>query len=304
VRLLRLYPPAWRERYGEELESLIDELGGVARMSWRARSDVVRAALIERGRALSLSGLPPRERAREGSLLVLYAWMFFVIGGFGVEKASEQWRAVTPIAKQGVPSAAFDALVVTAIAGSTLVLLGVALALPELLKLIRAGGWVRIRRPVIRALFLSGLTGAAMFALALWAHRLAPAARNGADASYGAAFLLWVTLFAASLLAWASAAAATARCLGLAPPILRVQARLGAAVSVSMTVMTLATVVWWTSLASAAPWFFDGRHVGSPGSALTPNIALPAGVLLLATLLGLTGATRALRALAADPPQV
>jgi hypothetical protein len=121
MRLLGVYPASWRARYGDELATLIEELDRNARMSWRIRLEVVRAGLVERARVLlGLRALPPQERAREGSLLVLYAWMLFVLGGFGVQKASEHWKAVTPAAKQALPSAAFDVLIAAAVVGTAL----------------------------------------------------------------------------------------------------------------------------------------------------------------------------------------
>jgi hypothetical protein len=77
---------------------------------------------------------------------------------------------------------------------------------------------------------------------------------------------------------------------------LRVEVWLAVAVSAAMAVMTIATAVWWGSLASAAPWFFDGRPTGSNANALQWNIIVPAILMLAATALGLTGATRAAKA--------
>lgn len=300
MRLLRVYPPAWRARYGDELTVLIEEIEAEARMSWRVRLDVVRAGIVERVRVLDPKGRPPRERAREGTLLVLYAWMLFVVGGFGVQRASEHWQAVTPTGKQGLPSAAFDVVFVTAGVGSLLVLAGVTLSLPRLTALLRSGGWARIRRPIRRAALLTLLTIAATAGLSAWAHSLTPAARNGSDRFYGGAFLAWVVLFAALLFAWANAAAATARNLVLPLELLRTEARLGAALSAAMAVTTIATAVWWGTLASAAPWFFEGRPAGSHASALVPNMIVPALLMLCATALGLIGATRAARAVKAS----
>ena len=298
MRLLRIYPTAWRARYGDELANLIEELDGDAPISWRVRLDVARAGLVERARVLALGALPPRERAREGALLVLYSWMLFVLGGFGVLKASEHWKAVTPAAKQGLPAAAFDVLFVTAGIGSALVLVGVAAFLPRLAVFIRQGGWKEVRRPIIRAAVVSLVTAAATFGLARWAHSLTPGARNGRDAAYSAAFVGWIILLAACLFGWAAAAAATARRLSLPARLLRLEVRLGVAVSAAMVVMTIATAVWWGSLARAAPWFFEGRPIGSSASALVSDIVIPVFVMLLATTLGLIGARRAMNALA------
>jgi hypothetical protein len=302
VRLLRVYPPAWRARYGEELSVLIEEIDAGARMSWRLRLDVVRAGVVERARALGLKALLPRDRAREGTLLVLYAWMLFVLGGFGVQRASEHWKAVTPTAKRALPSAAFDVLFLTAGVGSLLVLVGVAVSLPRLIELLRKGGWAQIRRRILRAALLTLVTAAATKGLVAWAHALSPAARNGGDHLYGGVFLAWVLLFAACLFAWANAAAATARNLTLPLKTLRTEVRLGAAVSAAMAVMTIATAVWWGALADAAPWFFDGRPPGSNASALASNMIAPVLVMLCAASLGLIGATRAMKALTGISP--
>ena len=297
MRLLRVYPPAWRARYGDELATLIEEIEAGARMSWRVRLDVVRAGVIERARGLGMKALPPRDRAREGTLLVLYAWMLFVIGGFGVQKASEHWKAVTPTAKQTLPSAAFDVLFLTAGVGSLLVLAGIAVTLPGFIALLRKGGWGQIRRPIFRAILLSLFILAATKGLAVWAHSLTPAARNGSDHFYGAVFLAWVLLVAACLFAWANAAAATARNLALPFEALRTEVRLGAALTVAMAVMTIATAVWWGALAEAAPSLFDGRPAGSNASSLDWNMIVPVVLMLCATTVGLIGATRAAKAL-------
>ncbi len=298
VRLLRIYPRAWRARYGDELATLIEELEAGGRLTWRARLDLVRAGVVERVRALGPGGVPPRDRAREGALIVLYAWMVFAIAGFGVQKASEHWRAATPTAERGLPSAAFDVLVVAAAVGAALVVLAVALSLPRLAALIHERGWVEIRRPIVRAALLSVLTVAATLGLGIWAHSLTPLARNGGDAAYSWAFAGWVVLVAAALLAWAAAAAAAARLLAFSARLIHLEVWLGVAVSAAMTIVTVATGVWWGSLASAAPWFFDGRSAGSGASALQWNIAVPAALMLGATSLGLIGAIRATRALA------
>ena len=302
MRLLRVFPTAWRARYGEELANLIDELAGDSRTAWRVRFDVVRAGLAERLRVHDPSRLPPLERAREGSLLVLYAWTLFVLGGFGIQKASEHWRAVTPAAKQGVPAAAFDVLLVAAAVGSALVLVGIAALLPRLAALLRAGGWPRIRRPIVRAAVISVLAAAATVGLARWAHSLTPRARNGADLAYSGVFLAWVALLAACLFSWAAAAAATARRLALPARMLRVEVMLAAAAGATMAVMTVAAAVWWGSLARAAPWFFAGRPAGSGTlGALQWNIVVPIGLMLCATSLGLVGTTRAVKALTHVP---
>lgn len=293
-----MYPAAWRARYGAELVALLEDLDGAARMSWRVKLDVVRGGIVERVHVLSRGG-SPRERARRGSVLVLYAWMLFVLGGFGVQKASEHWQAATPAGQRTLPTAAFDGLVVAAVVGSLLVALGVAAALPGLVRLLRRGDWPAIRLPILVACGLTVATGAFTVGLAAWAHSLAPPARYGHDAVYSGAFGGWVLLVAGCLFAWAVAASATMRHLSPPAQLLRLEARLAAAASAAMVVMTLAAGLWWGGVARAAPWFFEGHPAGAGGSAIVANVIVPVALMVCATALALTGATRALRALPA-----
>jgi len=279
MRLLYAYPPAWRARYGSELAVLLEELDG----GRRARLDVVRAGLVERLRPLGLGSLSPHARAREGSLLVLYAWTLFVLGGFGIQKASEHWQETTPGGDRAVPAGAFDGLVVIAAIGTALVLLGVALVLPRLRAAIRRDGWEGLVRPLGPAAWLSLLTAAATGGLAAWAHTLAPAARNGHDAFYDGAFVAWVLLFAVTLFSWSAAAASIARRLELSNTLLRIESLVAAAVVASMALMTAATFIWWSS-----------AH--GYGFAANVNVIVPVAAMICATILGLIGALRAARA--------
>jgi hypothetical protein len=297
--LLRFYPPAWRARYGEELATLIEQNSPDGQVPWRVRLDIARAGVRERLHAVGLAGygIPPGEQVRAGSLLVLSAWVLFVVAGAGVQKVSEHWQAVTPIAKQGLPSAAFAALVIAAGFGSVLVLAGIAAALPSLAVFLRGGGWPLVRRPIVRAVAVSLPTIAATIGLVELAHRFSNTQRNSGSFFYGGVFLLWVVLVAACLFVWTVAAVATARRLRLPEKTLRLEAWLALAVSAAMAAITIATAVWWASLADAAPWFFSGRPVGSVASPFEPKLALAAALMLCATLLGLAGATRAIRGL-------
>ncbi len=56
-RLLRLYPRAWRERYGSELASLADELISAGETTpLRAGLNLFAGAAVERWRALASRG--------------------------------------------------------------------------------------------------------------------------------------------------------------------------------------------------------------------------------------------------------
>ena len=49
ARLLRWYPRAWRERYGEELLALIQDTLDEGRPTWRLRLGVVRGNILGKG---------------------------------------------------------------------------------------------------------------------------------------------------------------------------------------------------------------------------------------------------------------
>ena len=285
-RLLRFYPKGWRVRYGEELRALIVDMSDGGRVAWRMRADVATAGVRERLRGGGIGD------ARGGGRLVLWAWALFVLAGAIVAKSSEHWQSELPAGGHAAATAAFTALVAIAIAASVLVLAGIALAVPSLVAFLRAGGWPRVRAPILAAGALTVALGAATVALAAWAHGLTPRARNGHDALYGAAFLTWVALAAASLLAWTRAATFTADQLSLSPTTLQLHARLARAVAFAMATMTAATIVWWAVVASS-PAALTGGPPSSHASAAVPSLIVAVIVMLLATGLGGVGARRA-----------
>lgn len=296
MKSLWWYPRAWRVRYGGELVALMEQYDADERSSLAARADIARAGLGERLRILAPGRLPPEEKAREGVLLVLYAWVVFVVGGVAVAKVSEHWQAVTPSSMQLVPARAFSVLYWTAGVASGMVIAGALIALPAVAGALRRGAWRDVRRPAVRSLLFSVLAISATVGLARWAHSLTPAERNGADAIYTAAFVGWFVLAVSCLFSWALTAAAIARRVTFSRFTLRLLTVVATAVGGAMAVMAVATGVWWASLARVAPWFFSGRPVGSSGSVIDPNMAVASALILTATILGLTGAVRSARA--------
>jgi len=279
-RLVRFYPPSWRERYGEELAHLIVESSG-DRVPWRVQVDVMRGGVRERMRRAGVStDGAPEDRVRGGVLLVLCGWTLFVIAGVAVQKLSEHWQDLTPAGDRPLPHAAFAVLVTGAVCGAILVLAGIALVLPRL----RTLGWRPSRRAAVVALALTGLGVATMGAVVAWAHGLTPAQRNGHDIAYVVALLAGAALCAASLLAWTAAAVSIARRLELRPATLRAETRLAVGVTAAMAVMTAATVVWWAAL---------GDRVDSL------ELILATALMVLGTSLAVAGSRRAVRALPA-----
>jgi hypothetical protein len=266
VRLLLVYPRAWRERYGDELAVLLE----AEPLSWRTRLDVVRGGLAQR------FGCNDASPVLSGVLLVLCAWSVFVVGGVIFQKTSEHWQAAMPHADRALPAAAFDAVVGAALVGSTCVLLGVLLTAVPLYRFVRAGG----RLPIHGAVAAGVATVGAAVPLAVWAHRLSDAQRNGGDWHYGVAASLFFLCAVTALAAWTRAAVVTARRLTLPPALLRLETLLAVVVTVTMVAMSAATAAWWSAV----------------GTGLEPNLLLATALMLVATALGAAGTVRSLRA--------
>jgi hypothetical protein len=250
--LLRLYPPAWRARYGAELEELLVRTSG-GHVSPRAAVDLLRSAVRERLRSAGLAGdgLPPGERARSGALLVLWAWLAFAIAGLVVQRGAEHWQTRTPAHDRALPAGAFATLEIGAAIGSIVVLAASALALPGLARLLHAGRWREIRRSIVVSAWVGVVAVVAVLALVRWAHRLDQSQRNGHDLRYGAAFVACAIVVATALGCWTVAATIVARRLELPARVLRLQAAAAACATAAMVVMAVATTVWWISLAAS-----------------------------------------------------
>jgi hypothetical protein len=243
TRLLRAYPRAWRERYGDELLALLE----AEPLTWRVRGDVLRAGLCERLRG---SG--------RGPLRVLWAWSLFVVGGMGFQKTSEHWQVVVPAGARTVPTAAFAVVQAAAALGTVAVLAAVALALPAFLRDLRTGGWPALRRPLLVASSATAAATGALVAVALDHDRIAA--------------VCFVAFSLVSLFAWTHAAAVAARRL---PPI-RAHSHLALLVTGTMVAMTAAAAVWLVSVSGHAPSFAGTVHVAVVATFMLAGLGLAA----------------------------
>ena len=277
-RLLRVYPAAWRERYGAEFAALLEE----GELSWRVQLDVIRGGLIQRARQSGVAGddVPETERVRAGVLLVLSAWSVFVMAGCAFAKVTEHWQDVTPGGSRSAPTGAFSVLVLAAEIGTVAVLAGIAVSLSAFVTLLRTGGWPSIRRPIVRATRFSAVTVVVSGGLVVWAHHLTNAQRNGGNRLFGAVFVLWALFVFGSIALWTVAAVMAALRLRLTAARLRLEARIACATTFMMLVMTVAALVFWAT-------------VGSPASLQLSAITV---TMLIASALAVAGSSRSLRA--------
>ncbi|HEX4107580.1 MAG TPA: hypothetical protein VHX88_05565 [Solirubrobacteraceae bacterium] len=286
--LLALYPAAWRRRYGGELDALILDMHADGRDTGaRMRVDVLRSAARERLRG----GGDPRRRVRGGTSLVLWAWALFVIGGAILAKTSEHWQQALP--GEAGAHLAFTVLKIIAFVASAGVAAGIALPLPAAWRLLREGGWKRIRARTVTAAVLTVAVVAATISLSAWAHGLSSVDRNGHDHIYAAAFIAWGVLVAAWLLAWTSLATRIAADIRCDRRVLRTQAWLAPAVAVAMAAMTVATLVWWAVVGAHAPGALTGGSTVGHPSPLVPTLLAATILMVLGTAVAVVGAARA-----------
>jgi hypothetical protein len=295
-RLLRWYPPAWRDRYGEDFAAYLEDAYPSGRLPWRARLSVVIGGIGERVRYAGIVGdrLPVADRARATVLVVLCSWTAFVIAGSSFAKLSEHFDQALPedMASHHVPDVAFAIVQVTAGLAGCLVVLGALLAVPPLVRFLRSGGWSAIRPHVVAAAACTTAAALSAIPLGVWAHHLTASQRNGGLSPYTGALLAWAILTAAALVLWTMVAVVAARRVTFSRSLLLTESALAAGVAAAMVVILVSTAVWWAELASTAPSFLSSdaslpinpRLVATVALMLVASLTANAGVLRLAAL--------------------
>ena len=244
ARLLRWYPRAWRERYGEELLALIQDTLDEGRPTWRLRLGVVRGGLRERAH---------QARQAVGAAIKrpsgLDLWAKMLAAGTIVAILPQNLSESPPPARGWQAVAAFDALLAAvALTGAVVVASGLA-ALPALVRFLRADGWPKIRRRVVWAAGATVVAGGALAGLVLAAGSRSPAQVNVSYA-YLAGFLTTGLAITAAIGLWAIAAAAMARHLTLDPRLRAVQLVLVAVTPAAVTVVLATLNLWWSATQS------------------------------------------------------
>jgi hypothetical protein len=252
ARLLRWYPRVWRERYGEELLALIQDTVDEGRPTWRLRLGVIWGGLRERvhqtGQAARAAAVKRLARLGLGGIML--------VAGSIIALLPENLSESPPPARGWQAVAAFDAvLTAVALTGAVVLASGLA-ALPALVRFLRAGGWPKIRRRVVWTAGATVVAGGGLAGLALFVGSHSSAQLNVSWA-YLVGFFATGLAIALAIVLWATAAAATARHLTLAPRVRAVQLVLGAVAPIMVSVM-LATLDFWWSVTQAHLWLVAG----------------------------------------------
>ena len=250
ARLLRWYPRAWRERYGEELLALIQDTLDEGRPTWRLRLGVVRGGLRERVHQAVRAGTAAAKRTSTGLLITVVAAM--ILG-------SLPWdlKASLPPARAWQKTAAFDALVGAFAVTGVVVLASGLVAAPAFIAFLREGGWQQIRR---RVAWAAGATVAAGGGLA--GLFLAERSMSSAQVNHSWAYAIGVVATTAALVVasglWASAVMATAKRLKLATRARAAQPLLAAVTLTAAQLILPANLILLAAAQSSLPWLVVG----------------------------------------------
>jgi len=236
AHLLRWYPRAWRDRYGEELLALIQDSLQEGRPTWPLQLSVIWGGLAERGRQARRAATASFKAAwsEKGSTILLAG----LICGFGLDdltspsSAARTWQAV-----------ALDAVLAAVALTSALVLAGGLVAFPALVRFLWAGGWPKIRR---RVGWAAGVTAVAVGGLVfVWGSDW-QAQRNVPWTTLAGLLVTGLATMGAIGL-WSATATATARHLTLAPRVRAAQLMLGAVLPTAVSAMIATSALWWAA---------------------------------------------------------
>ena len=296
-RLLRWYPPAWRDRYGEEFVTYMEDSFGSERPPLAARLSIVAGGIRERARRSGLTGdsVPPTDRIRAGVLMVLVSWTAMVIAGSSFAKMSEHFDTALQNGADThhLPDLAYTFIQTVAGVAGLIVVAAAGLALPTFLRYLRSGGWPSIRAHALRATGCTLLTAGITAPLLEWAHHLTAHQRNGGSAAYTALFLVWAALVVVTLVLWTVLAVVAARRVTFAPSLLAAEAGMAVAVALAIVGIVTATSLWWGLIAERAPTFLSDNPTLPVNARLVATVALMA----LAAAAATAGAVRIARSL-------
>ena len=292
-RVLRWYPVAWRERYGNELVDLLLETYPQRRLPARAWLAIARAGTNEYCRATGFVGRASRraDQLRAGALTVLAAWSLFVVAGAGFAKYSEHWDVVTPRASRAIPATAMTVLQIAAFVGGALCLVAAVLSGRSFVRLFRENGvgtTLRLVRPAFYATLIAVVTTSAIVVMA---HHLTSSQRNGGLWLYQWAGLAWVATVVVCLAVGTITLGRVALRLEYSVREFRVLSWLALGTTGSMFTIFASLLVWWVQMARHAGWFFASGIMGS-ARAIAPAPMIGCGLMMLVGLAVASWGTR------------
>ncbi|MGA9594720.1 MAG: hypothetical protein WBV06_01070 [Acidimicrobiia bacterium] len=293
-RLLRWYPPSWRDRYGDELLAMMEDTLGERRATLGFRLSITMAGIRERSHIAGLVGetVPPAERVRGGGLVVMAAWTAFVLAGAAFAKLSEHSNEAVATSQRLLIVDTYRIVIALAVVTALAVVAGGMVAARPLWQLLRGNDGLVLRRRLWIATTWSVVAAAATAGLVVVAHRLPRADIETGAWPYGAIFIVWAIVIGAALVAWTSFGIGAVRRVNFDRRALAVESVLAITVAAAMVAMTIVTGVWWVAIAHRAPWFLHGTAPGTLGSAFDIRLASVVALMVLADATAGVGVVR------------
>jgi hypothetical protein len=245
--LLRWYPRAWREQYGEELLALIQDTLEDGRPTWRLRLGVIQGGLRERGHQVW--------RVAEAAFR---GWLpMGVVVGLVVASIPGNLKTPLPPARAGQATAAFDALAGILALTGVCVLAGALVAVPAFAAFLRKGGWPKIRRRVAWAAAATVVAGGALTWLALML-----GAMTFAQMDHSLSYLMGEIAASLALMValglWTSVARATAKQLRFGPRARAAQPLLYVVTTLAALTILSANLIWTAVIEPSLLWLVVG----------------------------------------------
>jgi len=250
-RLLRWYPRAWRERYGEEFLAMLEDTVGDRGPGWRLQLEVAWAGSRQRFHDV-LYGPTGKHYGNR--------WAAFVMAGCILAGTIADARR-HPSAAVGTWQAIAVASAVTMATAATVTLaaivaMGVAVR-PSFVRFLRSGGEPKIRRQIAGAA-IATVAAAGGLAWLIVLPMLMTYSQLTQSAVYGAAFSVTTPLFLCAFLLLTAAADAVAGHLDPGPRVLTAETRLTSVISTGVLSMVYIQFIWYAAIRSSVFWLVFG----------------------------------------------
>jgi hypothetical protein len=297
---LRWYPRSWRDQYGDEFATFLNDRYGDGPIPVSARLSMLRSGTAERLRAGGVIGrsVDPDRRIRGASLLVLCAWGVFVVVGTAFAKYTEHWPMSTPRVDRWLPTVAMG--VVQGAAAAGVVILGVAglVALPSFLDLVRSAGWSSLWATARAAAVTVAVAAVTAGVVVAWNHQMGPSPGAAAPWPLKAVAAVGGLLVVSALAVCAGTVVAVVHRLRLSHRATRALGLLALAMAGVLNLIFVGTLTWWIATAIHAPWFFGSLVPGSSSSPAPLAMVIVVLVMLAGLVLAGLGTVRIARDMA------
>lgn len=295
--LVGLYPHHWRRRYGDELAEVLTSAMADGRRRPRLALDSAVGALDAHIHPSLIGGhVPMTDRLRSSTSTAFAAFTAFVVAAGGFAKMTEDQLFSSAAGEHRLIGWSYRLVMVAAVTAAVAVAAG---GLPIVLHIgrqARAG-----RRDLLRLLLIPPVSVVVLLAVMVGASRLA--GHRGTQVHTAASvslFLLIVAVGVAAAALCAVSAVAAVRRADLPAGLLRHQVVPMAALSMAMTLTSVAALVWGLALRSSNPALFHSDN-GLVATGLPASWLFTVAAMALATAVATRATVRSFAALREGP---